>query len=106
MRITGSLGLPNHPLGIFHINDTVTACGEQTAYIYKGLLGKIDWQFPPCPWQGDAGSFEIKAHVDVYTVIPAFPPLISTGFTVNLEMLNKPGGDELMCAKLQLRTRL
>jgi hypothetical protein len=87
----GSLGLPNHPLGLFKFNASGPAVGNQTVDIMDGVLGVATFAFPPpsssssSSSQGgagwlSAGPVTIRAHIDVWTVIPDVPPLLSTGF--------------------------
>jgi acid ceramidase len=84
---TGSLGLPNHPLGIFGFKTSGSACGEQKLYLEDGVLAVITVDFPPCPWPK---SLKIGGHVDVWTTIPAVPVVppfgVSTGFTFELHV--------------------
>jgi acid ceramidase len=85
---TGSLGLPNHPLGIFGFNTSGSACGQQKLYLEDGVLAVVTVNFPACPWPK---SVTISGHVDVWTTIPAVPlkpPFgVATGFTLELHAL-------------------
>jgi acid ceramidase len=93
----GSLGLPNHPLGIFRSTTEGVARGDHPYYIYDGVLGVANISFP-ATWS-DAGA-AIKAHVDVWTVIPSIPPAVSTGFT--FEMTLQEEGNTLLCVRVEL----
>lgn len=98
----GSLGLANHPLGLFKFDQNGDACGRKRVYIYDGILGVVDVDFPACPWA--AGAATIHAHVQVWTVIPAQevvgPVGVGTGFEIHLGLA--AGGSDVVCAQLNL----
>lgn len=95
--IRGSLGLKNHPLGIFKFEASGLARDEQKAYVYDGILGDITLNFPASSSIDDiAPVFAFDVNVRVFTVIPSIPPLVSTGFQVILTV-----SDDL-CAKISL----
>ena len=105
--LTGSLGLPDHPLGVFGFESNGTACGEQTAYVKDGVLGQVVLKFPPCDSGWTPGNaVNATVHVDVWTVLPVIPPLLSTGFEFDLHLMdaqdNNATGTEQLCLKLDL----
>ena len=88
----GSLGLKDHPLGIFKFHDSGDAEeGSKVMYILDGVLGQIKLTFS----HTESSVFKMNARVDVWTVIPSLPPLISTGFQVNIR-LKTVNGDTVM----------
>jgi len=101
-HIHGSLGLPFHPLGLFKINASGPACGEQTALIMDGVLGQVLLSFPQCPWAATSPGLSVNAHVDVWTVLPAIPPVVSTGFQLNMSLLPSGGGEPLLCTQMDI----
>lgn len=111
--LTGSLGLPDHPLGVFAFESNGTACGEQTAYVKDGVLGQVVMKFPPCDGGWTPGNaVNATVHVDVWTVLPVIPPLLSTGFEFDLHLNDAQerggggagdgAGAEQLCLKLDL----
>ena len=106
-QVSGSLGIPDHPLGVFAFEGNGTACGEQTTYVKDGVLGQVVVTFPPCPWQASADGatapVNVTVHVDVWTVLPAIPPLLSTGFELDLSVGDGAAdGDQELCLKVDL----
>jgi hypothetical protein len=103
---SGSLGIYGHPLGVFPINASGPACGDQTFHIYDGILGQVHLSVPPCDKNGLGSGTEISAHVDVWTVLPAIPPLVSTSFEIDIKVYapapSPPAPHLLLCAKLEL----
>jgi acid ceramidase len=97
----GSLGLPDHPLGIFKFETDGPACGEQKLYLEDGILAVITMDFPECPWTGDV---TVNGRVDVWTTIPASASGLSTGFTMEVHV--SPDAAEtpsdLLCLRLGL----
>ena len=75
-----------------------TSRGDETGARrrYDGVLGRVNLTFPGCPWPETGKSTTIQGTVTVYTPIPAVPPIVSTGFRLGLELLDKKG-DQLMC---------
>eukprot|EP01065_Artemidia_motanka_P026093 TRINITY_DN30_c0_g1_i2.p1 TRINITY_DN30_c0_g1~~TRINITY_DN30_c0_g1_i2.p1 ORF type:complete len:648 (+),score=231.09 TRINITY_DN30_c0_g1_i2:607-2550(+) len=94
----GSVGLPNHPLGVFKLKAGGQACGEQSGYVEAGILGRVTVYFPPCPWPANGANFIIS--VNVWTVLPVIPPLISTGFGAKVQLV--ADGKPAMCLKIDL----
>lgn len=88
----GSLGLPNHPLGLFKFNASGPAVGNQTVDVMDGVLGKATFAFSP-------GA--VEAHIDVWTVIPDVPPLLSTGFAFDLTVWGT-ATTPLLCYRIEL----
>lgn len=103
----GSLGLPNHPLGIFGFNTTGPACGKQTLQLMDGVLATITVDFPECPWSADV---DISGHVDVWTTLPAieiFGPIgLSTGFTLFMQVSDATNSSTAGPEHLNLRVDL
>lgn len=97
----GSLGLPDHPLGIFKFQTDGPACGEQKLYLEDGILAVITLGFPECPWTGDVN---VQGHVDVWTTIPASANGLSTGFTMEVHMSSDAAEvpSDLLCLRLGL----
>jgi acid ceramidase len=64
---SGSLGLANHPLGVFRFNVTnQPATGDAVVEIYDGVLGKMELDFT----SEESSGYSFRTHVDVWTVIP------------------------------------
>lgn len=103
--VEGSLGIPDHPLGVFKFEANGSACGTQTAYVMDGVLGQLLLHFPPCPWTAGA-PVNFTVHTDVWTVLPILPPLLASGLEFELH-LNTPAAsssdvEEQLCLKLDL----
>lgn len=94
--VKGSLGLANHPLGIFEFHDAGTARAAKKSYVYDGILGDVTLQFPES-YAPDTTTFAFDVGVRVFTVIPSIPPFLSTGFSMELTL---PGAE--LCAKISL----
>eukprot|EP01065_Artemidia_motanka_P026095 TRINITY_DN30_c0_g2_i1.p1 TRINITY_DN30_c0_g2~~TRINITY_DN30_c0_g2_i1.p1 ORF type:complete len:578 (+),score=220.66 TRINITY_DN30_c0_g2_i1:74-1735(+) len=95
----GSLGLPNHPLGVFKFSADGPACGVQTAYVKDGVLGKLTMRFPAC---GKAvnGAMTFEIGVDIWTVLPDVPSVVGTGYQADFSLL--AGDKEVLCLKLDM----
>jgi hypothetical protein len=100
-EMSGSLGLPNHPLGVFKFDASGTACAKPSAYILNGVLGRVNISFPSTCQSATSSISSIAFHVDVWTVIPSIPPLVSTGFEFTFK-LTDPANAELLCLKVDL----
>jgi len=103
---SGSLGLPRHPLGLFGINATGVACGQQAVPIYDGVVGMLNLSFPSCPWRHGATATTISGRMSLYTPLVVEPPLLSSGLTLtwSLHAPNAHDGEEaeLLCVKMEL----
>eukprot|EP00756_Hemistasia_phaeocysticola_P015239 Hpha_TRINITY_DN15393_c2_g2::TRINITY_DN15393_c2_g2_i1::g.87360::m.87360/K12348/ASAH1; acid ceramidase len=91
----GSLGLWNHPLGVFKFNASGAAAGEQTVYVMDGVLGQGRFAFPAA-----GASFQnFSLEIDVWTVLPA-EDLVSTGYTFDVTL--KQGNTDALCFKVSM----
>ena len=98
----GSLGLPNHPLGLFKFNASGPAVGNETVYIMDGVLGVATFAFPSDADRISAWPITIGAHIDVWTIIPDVPPLLSTGFAFDLTVRSSGSATPLLCYRIEL----
>lgn len=102
--VSGSLGVPRHPLGVFSFNASGVACGDQAVPIYDGVFGMVNLSFPSCPWR--SGNLSIDGRVGLFTPLPVLPPLLSAGLTLEWSLHTHDAHDggeaELLCARMDL----
>jgi len=94
---TGSLGLANHPLGVFKVNETnLRAEGKVVVELYDGVLGQLAFDFAAI----EAG-FAFDVQIDVWTVIPE-----GAAFFFDIVLWNHDSGsapsDALLCMRIEL----
>ena len=97
---TGSLGLANHPLGVFKINETnLRAQGKVVVEVYDGVLGQLAFDFNT--HQTIDAGFAFDLQIDVWTVIPE-----GAAFFFDIVLWNHDSGsapsDALLCMRIEL----
>jgi len=51
------------------------------------VLGQVVVDFPACPWKiSNQDAVNFTMHVDIWTVLPILPPLLASGFDVQLSL--------------------
>ena len=73
--------------------------GAHSVDVYGGVLGRAWLTYPN--WAAKAASTTISGHIDIWTVLPAIPPILSTAFEFKWTLKDSTGA-EVLCLQVDV----